>query len=937
MEGGQAGVPRDALVFELVDQLIGCWNPYDLEANRSFYVDQLVPQLIADPTSTDVTGFTPAERAAVQALHAALTPDEWRNLPELISRRVGTNPAERAALARENRVREKAEAQRAEAARVEAEAADMAAREELRLAAERRITAVLNTRFLEADEHVDPRDIELISHTRYVELRRELVQNWATAHGVQLDDEQAGAVAFESADVLVTARAGSGKTRTLVARAAFLQQHCGIHPQELLLLAFNREAADEMKERLRTQLGEAIPHVMTFHALAYALVHPDQELVYDDPTTNQLGVSREIQRVIDDHIRRDDGGRIRDLMLRHYRDDWERIVAGGFDLPLDELREHRRALPRETIAGDYVKSFGEKVIANALFEHDIGYRYERSFRWSGVNYKPDFTIPTSPKTGVVIEYFGLHGDADYDEQAHAKRAFWAEQDGWTLLEFTPADITSQGAPAFIESLLRRLEALGLAPRQLSDEEIWTRIKDRAIDAFTRSATTFVGRCRTRAWTPVDARDHAQAHVPSQESERLFVDIGVDLLSEYLALLEREHKEDFSGLVWRATSGLEAGHTRFTRDRGRERGDLTSLKHVLIDEFQDFSPMFHELVRAIRGANPRARITAVGDDWQAINGFAGSELRYFENFGEYFTGGRAIAITTNYRSARRIVTTGNALMSGHGDPAAPHTAQDGRVYLCPLDHFRPSEIERDRHGNDTMTPALLRLIKREIDAARDVVLLSRTNSPPGGISYVPTTRSIPGGLDRLLEHIRSYLPEEDRRRVTASTAHRSKGLEQQAVIVLDAVSRRYPLVHPTWHFFRVFGEDLQAIERAERRLFYVALTRAVHALAIVTETADESPFLNDIRRHSQLAALDWELLAPMPSTNGQRVEIRVYDAYDVRELLKQAGFRFETSDKSWRRAVPAEGFTPEVLAAQPWNTKQVRVEVRADGGGRVSAP
>ena len=45
----------------------------------------------------------------------------------------------------------------------------------------------------------------------------------------------------------------------------------------------------------------------------------------------------------------------------------------------------RSSLPRETLRGEYVKSFGERLIANTLFEHDIDYRYERNFRWSGVN------------------------------------------------------------------------------------------------------------------------------------------------------------------------------------------------------------------------------------------------------------------------------------------------------------------------------------------------------------------------------------------------------------------------------------------------------------------------------------------------------------------------------------------------------------------------
>ena len=54
-------------------------------------------------------------------------------------------------------------------------------------------------------------------------------------------------------------------------------------------------------------------------------------------------------------------------MLIHFRDDWERIVDGGFHLPFEELVEYRKALPRESFRGEYVKSYGEKLIANTLF------------------------------------------------------------------------------------------------------------------------------------------------------------------------------------------------------------------------------------------------------------------------------------------------------------------------------------------------------------------------------------------------------------------------------------------------------------------------------------------------------------------------------------------------------------------------------------------
>ena len=56
------------------------------------------------------------------------------------------------------------------------------------------------------------------------------------------------------------------------------------------------------------------------------------------------------------------------------------------------LLRFRRSLPRESLGGEYVKSYGEKVIADFLFEHDIAYKYERNHWWSGINYRPDFTI-----------------------------------------------------------------------------------------------------------------------------------------------------------------------------------------------------------------------------------------------------------------------------------------------------------------------------------------------------------------------------------------------------------------------------------------------------------------------------------------------------------------------------------------------------------------
>ena len=99
-----------------------------------------------------------------------------------------------------------------------------------------------------------------------------------------------------------------------------------------------------------------------------------------------------------------------------------------------------------------MKSFGEKVIANFLFEHDIGYRYERAILWNGVNYCPDFTIFNGRTGGIVIEYFGLKGDPDYDVMSEAKRSYWRHSPGWELIEFFPFQLARKGVEGFCDLL-----------------------------------------------------------------------------------------------------------------------------------------------------------------------------------------------------------------------------------------------------------------------------------------------------------------------------------------------------------------------------------------------------------------------------------------------------------------------------------------------------
>ena len=780
--------------------------------------------------------------------------------------------------------------------------------------------------FLNSDKFYEENYSNVISFDEYESEKTHFVQSWVRVNtNTGLDAEQSKSIATYGKHIQVIARAGSGKTTTLVNRAIFLQKHCLVPSNQIILLAFNRKAAEEIKERLEKYFEENIPHVMTFHALAYAIIHPEESLLYDDPASNSLTKSRSLQSVIDDYLRnpefKDD---IRTLMINHFRADWERVVEGGYNRDKSEFIEYRRSLPNVSLRGEYLKSYGEKLIADFLFEHDVPYKYERNYWWKGVNYRPDFTVFLTAESGLIVEYFGMRGDPDYDELTEEKRKYWKSIDSWKLLEIAPKEI-SVGRDKFFPIFKKLLEDNGVNCIPLTEEEIWNRIKDRAIDRFTVTTVGFIQRCRKLSLTPSKLSNIIDSRNDLSSVEKQFLKIAQHLYSAYLERLSAIGEEDFDGLMQRAAKSIQGGQTIF--ERKSSKGDLKNIRYMFIDEYQDFSDLFLKLIEATRAQNDKIEFFCVGDDWQAINGFAGSDLQFYDNFHQYFSPSCQLYISTNYRSSKAIVAIGNSLMYGLGKPADANKSDTGTILLGSLDEFKPTNRENERHSGDEITPAVLRLVSKLLGTDKSVVLLSRKNTLPWYVNYSAIKSHKKNGLDAFCDLIRSYFPEELRARISTSTAHKYKGLQNDAVIVLDAVLRSYPLIHPDWIFTRVLGDDIEKIISEERRLFYVALTRAVDTLIILTEDQSQSPFLQDIISRSSLNQIDWNKLPPVKDENS-RLTIRVENlnkynnnggTYAIKDQLNASGYRWESNNKVWQKSFLEEEFSIENLKKSIWSS------------------
>lgn len=957
---------RDA--EKLIDVLIEHWRFWEL--HESFYINTLAPSLISDPSAGDEL-----EQETLAKLKKIITKDEWQSLPRLLAER-------RSSMLREIEIK-RLEQEAKEKEQREREAKERQLKE-LRIAMLRELRNQFKSDFAGALEYFKETCSGILNEDEFEAEKISFVKNWTKANrkpnSKLPDDQQIAAISSVHEHTQVTARAGSGKTTTLVTRTLFLMRHCRVAPSEILILAFNRKAAHEIRKRLlslldndaeaeiknefnrlksehanrrktaddieakavekvSSKLNITLPHVMTFHALAYSIVHPEESLLYDEPEGGSQKLSQTVQQVIDDHLRipkfRE---KIRNLMLAHFRDDWERIVEGRHDQSKEEFLRFRRSLPHVSLSGEYVKSHGEKLIANFLFEHDITCKYEHNHWWNGINYKPDFTIPKTEKSGIIIEYFGLAGDSDYDEMSEEKRGYWKNKQNWILLEFTPKDITDKGEIHFYEKLKDALQFQGIPCKRLSEDEIWERIRDRAIDRFTKASKGFIDRCRKLSLSVSDLRLKTQTHSALTPEESAFIEIACSIYDAYLNRISATGEEDFDGLMRRATEIVSSGNTIFKR-RSTD-GDLGSLRHICIDEFQDFSDLFYQLMSAIRKSSPEAKLFCVGDDWQAINGFAGSDLKFFKQFKQYVGDSRCLNISTNYRSAPAIVEAGNALMLGHGTPAVASKEKEstGRVIVSDLDEFEPSNIEKDVHSDDILTPAVLRVVGKALSSSDGtrIVLICRTNKRPYFINYKNTTTK--GGsrsLDNYLDLIRSYLPRDQRERVTISTAHKYKGLEKKMVIVLDLVQRSYPLIHPDWQFTRILGNSLENIVEEERRLLYVALTRAEEDLFIFTGNRNKSPFLDDLERTSNFASINWELFPPLQGSTGRlMVSIGSQEGtggsptYAIKDLLKASGYQWQSTGwRSWTKTMPSARFSAEILKSEVWSASADGIDVR----------
>jgi DNA helicase-4 len=260
-------------------------------------------------------------------------------------------------------------------------------------------------RFTKKVESAQYQVIQLVSVRRsYLERRdkgrfRELVDIPAE---ITLSEEQVTAATSHAKETLVVAGAGSGKTFVLVGRAKYLVGSERTTEDQILMLAYNKDAAEELSRR--TKASGINVTAQTFHAFGNSVIKAPGErtgVAFGDPGEISKFLAHQLEHGLDDDSKK---GLARYFAqeLVPYRD-FEEFES------LNEYAAYVRATIPRTLMDEQVKSHGEWLIANFLFSNSVSYTYESLYE-AGKSpkdrHKPDFSILSSEKTPIWIEYFG---------------------------------------------------------------------------------------------------------------------------------------------------------------------------------------------------------------------------------------------------------------------------------------------------------------------------------------------------------------------------------------------------------------------------------------------------------------------------------------------------------------------------------------------------
>jgi DNA helicase-4 len=666
-------------------------------------------------------------------------------------------------------------------------------------------------------------DEELVSAANevFVVEERSRYQNlFETIESNPLTAEQQVAVVTDEDRNLVVAAAGSGKTSVIIAKVAHILKQGDIHPSQLLVLAFNRAARDELRSRIAAKVD--VPSieeasVMTFHGLGYSIIGAARKA---KPSVarhaGELWKAAQLIREIIDALCSDDPH------FEQHLSEWFawhlHQYKSAFDFEtLGEYYEYLEQNKIITLKGESVKSFEECMIANFLALKGVDYEYEAPYEHPTADekhrqYQPDFFLPGHQ---VYIEHFGIDreghtapfvNESEYHASIKWKRNLHRSHETDLIETFSYQRREGRLLSSLEEALLER----GITFAPVSAKERLDQLRSSSVyDEFSNLIAVFLGHFISNGEDRSAVLERSRR---SSDTERAaaFLRIFWPVREYYEQRMATENEIDFEIMVRDATDLVEAGRY------------ASPYRYILVDEFQDISVGRARLLRALCEQHAENQLFAVGDDWQSIYRFAGSDISVMRNFREYFGPTARSDLSTTFRCNQEIADLSSKFIRRN-------PSQLSKEVNAVRERNRTAVfLWRYPAQGEAPVAAALQRIQEEAPSASVLVLgRYRHNRPVNWHRLASASPTI--GLK-------------------FQTVHSAKGLEADYVIVLGLAAGMYgfpseieddPLME------LVLAEQERFEHAEERRLLYVAVTRAKHAAFLMAPEPGESAFIREL--------------------------------------------------------------------------------------------
>lgn len=680
----------------------------------------------------------------------------------------------------------------------------------------------------------------------------------------QLDDQQIEAVVASEDAQLVLAAAGSGKTMSLLAKCQYLCETVGLSASRILTISFTKASADELGERL-SELGLGDVQARTFHALGKKIIGNDELQVAEGERQTVI-----LKKVIASLVANDPifAKRYHDFLLFYFT-----APADMTDMTkLEDIVEFNRSFLGKSLQGvsldkrsyqtdgktygnENVRSKEEQIIANFLYINSIPYVYEQPYPGSNGHYKPDFTL-TQFDQPIYLEHQGINREgntrADIDKVAYQRKIEWGhrnhEKHGTILLE-TFSYEWSEGT--LLKNLEERLKKVGIELLRRDEAEI-----DRLLVAHYKSDTLSFFKL-LQGFLSLYKNSDKNMDVLRSMARRLskydkirtlmFLDVFEVVLIGYQAELRHTNEIDFADMIADATEQIPL----------LAESDL-QFDYILVDEVQDLSQGRFALLKALLDHSPSARLFCVGDDWQSIFRFTGSDLTLIQDFDNYFDR------TTRHSVIEQTHRFSNPLLDYSSNFIQKNPTQQPKVVYSLSDQKTELHISTDGGPNAD-------------DMAVDIIL--EQLSDQYGADLATMTINVLGrynnDLFRLVEDQSLSFANNDSRTKTDRfvlvdklsgrifwrssktsavvpiqfmTMHKAKGKTSDISIILNANDSSFGMPSkkqsdPVLNILLAHPDRYAYAE--ERRLFYVALTRARRQTFIVSSSDQVSPFVREL--------------------------------------------------------------------------------------------